>query len=130
MTVDSGASDTVIPPHLLNLCALIHTSKVGTGYEEANGDIVHNLGERRCIMRVAEESKIERHIAFQVFGPVHNPLLAVSSIARQSHQGVFAEQDAHIRLAGGGKMQMRHVNGKYELDMYIRNPGFTRPSVR
>ena len=54
LTVDSGASDTVIPPHLLQWCAMLRTANVGTEYEVANGDVVHILGERKAIMRIGE----------------------------------------------------------------------------
>ena len=80
LTVDSGASDTVIPPHYLRWCAISHTEKVGTEYEGANGENVYNIGERRCIMRMAETGRAteELEIAFQVVEDVHKPLLAVS----------------------------------------------------
>ena len=90
LTVDSGASDTVIPPHMLAWLETLHTEKVGTEYEVANGEVVHNLGERRCMMRITEKSKDDLAIAFQVVEDVHKPLLAVSSIVRQGHQMAFA----------------------------------------
>ena len=81
---------------------MIHTAKVATEYEVANGHVVHNLGQRRAIMRIAEKSKDELDISFQVVEDVHKPLLAVSSIVKQGHKVVFAEKDAHIDLKGGG----------------------------
>ena len=101
-TVDSGAFDTVIPPRPLQLCAVIHTPKVGTEYEVANGEVVHNLGERKAVMRITEKSKDELGISSQVDADVHKPPLAMSSIVRQGHKVVFAEQDAHIVLKDGG----------------------------
>ena len=129
LTVDSGASDTVIPPECLPWLEMFHTNKVGTEYEVANGEIVHNLGERRCIMKMSERAKEveELEIAFQVVEDVHKPLLAVSSIVRQGHQVVFAEKDAHILLTSGVKLPMRHCNGTYEIDVWVKKPGFTRP---
>ena len=111
LTVDSGASDTVIPPHYLRWCAISHTEKVGTEYEVANGENVYNIGERRCIMRMAETGKAteELEIAFQVVEDVHKPLLLLST---------------------GGKLPMRHVHGTYEIDIFVKNPGFTRQSGR
>ena len=94
LTVDSSASDTVIPPHYLRWCEISHTEKVGTEYEVANGENVYNIGERRCIMRMAETGKAteELEIAFQVVEDVHKPLLAVSAITKQGHSVVFAEE--------------------------------------
>ena len=95
LTVNSGASDTVIPPHMLAWLETQHTEKVGTEYEVANGEVVHNLGERRCMMRITKKSKDELEIALQVEEDVHKPFLAVSSIARQGHQVVFAFENPH-----------------------------------
>ena len=43
---------------------------------------------------------------------------------KQGHQAVFANRDQYIRLPGGGMMPMRHLNGTYELNIYIQEPGF------
>ena len=48
LTVDSGASDTVIPPSVARSLPLLHSSKVGIEYEVANGATIPNLRERRC----------------------------------------------------------------------------------
>ena len=53
-------------------------------------------------------------------------LLAVSSIVKQGYQVVFAEEDSHIALSNGVKIPMKHVNGTYELEIWVKNPGFTR----
>ena len=67
---------------------------------------------------------------FQVVEDVHKPLLAVSSIIRQGHKVIFAEEDSHILLSSGGQIPVRYQNGTYELDMSVKNPGFTRQSSR
>ena len=81
-------------------------------------------------MRIAEKSKDELDISFRVVEDVHKPLLAVSSIVKQGHKVVSAEEDAHIALKGGGTYPMRHVNGTYELDIWIKKPVFSGQSVR
>ena len=81
-------------------------------------------------MRIGEESKDELDISFQVVEDVHKPLLAVSSIGKQGHKVVFAKEDAHIALKGGGTIPMRHLNGTYELDTWIKNTAFTGQSAR
>ena len=60
---------------------------------------------------------------------VHKPLLAVSSIVKQGHKVVFAEEDARIALKGGGAISRRHVNGTYELDIWIKKPVFAGQSA-
>jgi len=129
LTVDSGASDTVIPPSCLSWAEMRHTNKVGTEYEVANGEIVHNLGARRCIMRMGEKQP-ELDIEFQVVEDVHKPLLAVSSIVEQGHSVVFAKKEPHILLTSGEKLMMRNCNGTYEIDIWVKNPGFARQSGR
>ena len=66
LTVDSGASDTLIPPQLLMGLELVHTHKVGQSYEVANGEMFHNLGEKTALLIISEKSKDELEIAFQV----------------------------------------------------------------
>ena len=128
LTVDSGASDTVVPPRYCSWSTIFHTEKVGTEYEVANGQVVHNLGERRCIMKVSEKIA-ELNISLQVV-EVHKPLLAVSSITAQGHQVVFKDGDDHIALANGEKLPLRNVNGVFELDVWIKRdpgaPGYAR----
>ena len=73
----------------------------------------------------------EPEIAFQVVEDVHQPLLAFSAITKQGHSVVFAEEDSHIPLKnGGGKLPVRHVYGSYEIDIFVKNPGFTGLSGR
>ena len=128
-TVDSGASDTVIPPCMLSWLEILYAEKVGTEYEVANGEVVHNLGERRRMMRITEKSQDELEIAFQVVEDVHTSLLAVRSIIRQGHQLVVALEKPHVLLSSGVKIPMRHVHGTYELDVLVKKPGFTRKST-
>ena len=56
---------------------------------------------------------------------VHKHLLAVTAITKQGHLVVFAEEDSHIFLKSGGKLPMRHVHGTYEIEIFVKNPGFT-----
>ena len=118
LTVDSGASDTVVPPKFCAWSTIFHTDKVGTEYEVANGQVVHNLGERRCTIKVSDKVG-ELNIAFQVV-EVHKPLLAVSSLTAQGHKVVFADRDDHILLRSGEKLPLRNLNGVYELDIWVR----------
>ena len=43
LTVNSGASETVVLPDVASCLPLLHTSQVGTEYELANGGVVVNL---------------------------------------------------------------------------------------
>ena len=127
LTVDSGASETVIPPGCCEWAFLHHSPKVGNEYEVANGEVVYNIGERRFIMKLSARSS-ELELNAQVVEGVHKPLLAVSSVTAQGHQVVFAAQDSHILMKSGEKLPMRVENGVYEIDIWVKSSGFTRPS--
>ena len=119
LTVDSGASDTVVPPKFCAWSTIFHTDKVGTEYEVANGQVVHNLGERRGTIRVSDKVG-ELSIAFQVV-EVHKPVLAVSSLTAQGRKVIFSDRDDHILLKSGEKLALRNVNGVFELDVWMKH---------
>ena len=58
LTVDSGAPDAVLPPHMLRWVDLVHTGKVGTEYEVANGEVVRSLGKKKCLMMIARNRRM------------------------------------------------------------------------
>ena len=55
LLVDSGASDTVVPQDLCPLAKIQWTNKVGVEYEIVDGGTLENLGERRCLLKTAED---------------------------------------------------------------------------
>ena len=132
LTVDSGASDTVVPPRFCAWSSIFHTEKVGTEYEVANGQVVQNLGERTCTIKVGDRIG-ELNIACQVV-EVHKPLLAVSSLTAQGHKVIFAHQDDHIVLSNNEKLPLRNVNGVFELDVWVKHDpsasDFTRQGLQ
>ena len=52
-TVDSGASEHVVPPSAIDHIKLDDGPKKGCEYEVADGGTIENIGERRCL--VADE---------------------------------------------------------------------------
>ena len=126
LTVDSGASDTVLPPNIACNIPLSHSSRVGIEYEVANGAVVVNLGERKAEMKLREDDTSSMLMSFQVV-EVHKPLLAVSRLVENGHQVNFSKDDPHILLSTGVKMPMRCNLGTYEVDVWIPKPGFTGP---
>ena len=129
LCVDSGASDTVIPPHMLSWIEMVATSKVGQAYEVANGEEVHNLGQRKALMKISLASQSELELDFQVVTDVHKPLLAVSSVVRRGHEVIFSEKNPRIVLSNGETIPMRHQNGTYEVDIWVQKPSFIRLST-
>ena len=126
LTVDSGASDTVIPPHIARNLPLLHSNKVGIEYEVANGGVVINLGEKRAEMKLKEDDTSSMIMSFQVV-EVHKPLLAVSRLVEAGHDVRFNEKDPHILLSTGTKVPMKNNMGTYEVEVWIYNPGFAGP---
>ena len=68
----------------------------------ANGENVYNIGERRCIMRMAETGKQteELEIASEVVDDVHKHILAVSAITKQGHSVAVAAK-LNFTIASG-----------------------------
>ena len=126
LTVDSGASDMVLPPSICSNIPLAHSSRVGTEYEVANGGTVINLGERKAEMKLREGDTSTMILSFQVV-EVHKPLLAVSKLIEAGHSVHFNQGDPHILLKSGVKLPMRCNLGTYEVDVWILNPGFAGP---
>jgi hypothetical protein len=126
LTVDSGASDTVLPPSVARNVPLLHSNKVGIEYEVANGGVVTNLGEKKAEMKLKESDEGSMFMSFQVV-EVHKPLLAVSRLVEAGHEVRFNKDDPHILLSTGVKVPMRNNLGTYEIEVWILNPGFTGP---
>ena len=126
-TVDSGASETVVPLGVARNLPLIHTSQVGTEYEVANGGVVVNLGEKRADIITKLGSKSSMIMSFQVV-KVHKPLLAVSRLVEAGHQVHFDKFEPQILLASGEEVPLSCRDGTYEIEIWIRNPGFARPT--
>ena len=136
LTVDSGASDTVVPRTVCSLAPIVKGPRFGTEYEIANGDTVDNEGERNCLMRTSEsdgsdESAME--VQFQIVD-VSKALLSVHRVCEQGHKVLFAGkgEDSAILMNGNAqdRMPLRNCGGTYELDVWVKpnpSPGFARP---
>ena len=127
--MDSGASDTVAPPNVACNLPILHSSRVGTDYEVANGGVAANLGERRAEAITKLGSETSLLMKFQVV-KVHKPLLAVSHLVEAGHRVNFEKEGCYILMATGEKIPMRCTGGTVEVDLSIRNPSFTRLSGR
>ena len=131
LTVDSGASDTVVPPSVCRSAKLVTTGeKFGIEYEIASGETIENLGERHCLMRTSESaSDASMEMKFQVVD-VSKSLLSVNRVCEQGHSVVFNKDGGAILIGGDPKnsIPLRHSGGTYELDVWLRpSPDFGRP---
>ena len=133
VTVDSGASETVAPLKMAEHIPIRDSpaSLRGASYEVANGAVIRNLGERRCILQ--NMGGTEKLLSFQVCD-VHKPLLAVSQLVKTGHAVVFHPEWSYIEnLATGEKMTLEQREGLYELKAWVRaadEPDFAGPGRR
>ena len=134
LTVDSGASDTVVPRTVCSLAPLVKGPRYGIEYEIANGETIDNEGERDCLMRVGEADASEDNsmqVTFQVVD-VTKALLSVHRVCEQGHDVMFSKKDGGSAILVNGdpnnRIPLRNCGGTYELDVWVRpNPGFSRP---
>ena len=121
ITVDSGASETVAPESMAKAIPVDSSpgSLRGAKYEVANGHIIHNKGEKRCILQ--NDGGTEKLLSFQVCD-VHKPLLAVSKLCEIGHAVVFHPEWSFIEnLATGERMTLEKKDGLYELRAWVKS---------
>ncbi len=127
ITVDSGASETVVPLKMAQHIPIESSSASlrGAKYEVANGGIIDNKGERRCILETEEGA--QKLLSFQVCD-VHKPLLAVSKLVETGHAVVFHPAWSYIEnIYTGEKITLHAKDGLYELKAWVKHassPGF------
>ncbi len=127
ITVDSGASETVVPHKMAQHIPIESSSASlrGAKYEVANGGIIDNKGERRCILETEEGA--QKLLSFQVCD-VHKPLLAVSKLVETGHAVVFHPAWSYIEnIYTGEKITLHAKDGLYELKAWVKHassPGF------
>ena len=133
LTVDSGASDTVVPPSVCPSAPLVRGSKFGIEYEIADGNTVENLGERLCLMKTSEGATTDSdalEMQFQVVD-VSKALMSVHRVCEQGHDVLFSNSNRGSAILVGGdvrnRIPMRHVGGTYEFDVWVKpSPDFIR----
>ena len=64
-------------------------------------------------------------MSFQVV-EVHKPLFAVIKLVEAGHKVIFDRDDPHILMSTNEKVPMRCSGGTYEIEIWVRNTGFTR----
>ena len=120
ITVDSGASETVAPLSM-GVNIPIESSEAslrGVKYEVANGGVVHNKGEKNCIVQAVGGSA--KLLCFQVCD-VHKPLLAVSKLCEAGNAVIFHPAWSYIEnLKTGERTTLEKREGLYELRAWVR----------
>ena len=107
----------------------VDSEKVGLEYEVANGGVVVNLGEKHAEVRTSSSAKSSFLMSFKVVD-VHKPLLAASKLVAAGNKVIFDDNDPHILLSIGDKMKVRRSGGTHEVNVWVRNPRFTKQTTR
>ena len=129
--LDSGASVTVIPPHVASGHPVQESaaSRAGVQYEVANGDEIPNLGEKLFAV-VTEEGSV-RGMRPQV-ADVSKALQSVRALVKTGHLVVFgdgADGNAHYILnrESGEVNAVRDDGLNYLMRLYVIPPDAQQP---
>ena len=124
ITVDSGAGESVSPPHAAPMFPTIETeaAKDGTYYIAATGDRVYNEGEKRVTCVTPEGH--QQSWMFQV-ADVNKVLASVSRICESGQDRVvFQQGNSYIEnVQTGRRTQMSERNGVYIIEAWIDTMG-------
>lgn len=121
LAVDSGASETVIPPHLLQHIDMSpgDAHQRGVMYEVANGQRIPNLGEKVFLAETHQEGHT-RAIRAQVCD-VSKPLMSVSKLVRAGNIVVFGPDESYVQdNSTGEKMALVENGGMFTLRVWVK----------
>ena len=104
--VDSGAEDTVAPPHVLpGEVQPSPMSRAGLTYRSASGDPIRNLGQMSVRFRDGQQRKCGMH--FQL-AEVDRPLISVARLVDAGNRVVFGPMGGSIvHVAAGRRVEQR-----------------------
>ena len=123
LKIDSGAIDTVIPPHVAKSFATKATdaSRAGIGYRAANGSKIPAYGERQ--VKGFTDCWLPFSIKTQVAG-VKSPLGSVMHMIRAGNRLTFDSQGSFmVNKKSGQKLPIHERDGGFEMDLWIKNDG-------
>ena len=133
--LDSGATVTVIPPHVGHAYEVLPSaaSRAGVKYEVANGEEIPNLGEK--LMPVMTREGSMRGLRAQV-ADVSKALQSVRALVKAGHMVIFGDGDegqSHYvyNKFTGETNEVTDDGINYLMGMYIVPPddaGFGRPA--
>ena len=101
-------------------------SRDGVEYEVANGQVIPNLGERRCQV-MTFGSMITKNITFQV-ADVHKPLLSISQCADLGYECQLGKSGGFlIDGVTGERIALMRKDNLYILKTWVRQDPFVGP---
>ena len=122
MTVDSGATETVINDDMLQNVDTKQGNayKRGVKYEVANGEVIDNLGEK-TFEGVLESGEV-RGVTAQVCD-VNKALMSVRKMVNAGNRVVFEPNGGYIEnMHTGSKIDMTDKGGMYTIKMWVQRP--------
>ena len=128
LTVDSGASETVIPHDQIRGNEIRETSSTkGMNFVSASGDPIRNLGEQ--VLPLLTEEETLRTMKFNAC-PVTKTLGSVKRMCDTGHKVVFDSDCSHVYNKHTGETNlMREDQDNYVLDMWVPPPEALRGQV-
>ena len=123
ITVDSGASASVMPPELAKdyKTKPSYHSKRGTSFKTASKQLVKVEGEKR--LSVITHNGQHHKLRFDV-GPVNKPLLSVSEVSDSGWDVVFSNTRGNyaVNPKTGEKLWFYRTAGVYKLEAWKKPP--------
>ena len=122
MTIDSGASDSVIPRELMTHIPIGESmgSKMGVTYTAANGGVMRNYGQRRVNGKTNDGKEVQ--VTMQVTD-VNKALVSVGQICEAGNTVLFNKSGGEIiSNKDGSKTKFYRENGVYRMDVHVPVP--------
>ena len=97
-------------------------SNHGQSYEVANGEEIHNKGEKGFVAPMAKvdgSDSVPRGVTAQVCD-VHRPLMSVKRVCKNGNRVVFDDEGSYVEnKATGEKIKVLEEDGEYVLDVWV-----------
>ena len=118
MLVDSGASETVVPPQVVSSAEVVPSdaSRRGVMYEVANGSSIPNLGQKT--FRAATQEGHVRDLTAQV-ADTNKSLMSVSRLVAAGNTVVFSPEGSYIQDGSGETIGLEASAGMYTVKLWV-----------
>ena len=123
LVVDSGASETVIGPEMVQSVEVTEgpAYRQGVKYEVANGIRIPNMGEKK-FFGISGEG-FHRQMKAQVCG-INKGLLSVSKLVEKGNRVIFDSEGSYIEdRQTQERMYLKESRGLYMLNLWIKATG-------
>ena len=119
VTIDSGASDSVMPEALARKCPMRSSpgSRLGVKYIAAAGKVIYNQGQKH--VQVETDGGYLCSLTMQITG-VNKALMSVSKICDSGHEVIFTSDGGRmVNKASGQVVPFKRVDGVYRMRLRV-----------